>query len=99
MVLLLLGDSQVERIWPSVRLDREVLRDAIYFPVKNRSAILSGYKSITAAVRIMVNASTWIKYFFHCSYLSSVYLLFNFREDCNLLIHLLYFNSLPLLSG
>ena len=54
MVLLLLGDSQVERIWPSVRLDREVLRDAIYFPVKNRSAVLSGYKSITAAVRISV---------------------------------------------
>ena len=54
MVLLLLGDSQVERIWPSVRLDREVLRDAIYFPVKNRSAVLSVYKSITAAVRLAV---------------------------------------------
>ena len=42
MVLLLLGDSQVERIWPTVRLDREMLRDAIYFPVKNRGAVSAG---------------------------------------------------------
>ena len=52
MVLLLLGDSQVERVWPTVRLDREVLRSAIYFPVKNRASILSGYSSITASVSI-----------------------------------------------
>ena len=52
MVLLILGDSQVERIWPSVRLDREVLRDALFFPVKNRSAILSGFNAMTASVRI-----------------------------------------------
>ena len=52
MVLLLLGDSQVERVWPTVRLDREVLRTAIYFPVKNRASILSGYSSITASVII-----------------------------------------------
>ena len=50
MVLLILDDSQVERIWPSVRLDREVLRDAIYFPVKNRGSVMSGFKSITASV-------------------------------------------------
>ena len=52
MVLLILGDSQVERIWPSVRLDREVLRDAIYFPVKNHGAIMQGFKSITASVSV-----------------------------------------------
>ena len=52
MVLLLLGDSQVQRIWPNVRLDRELLRDAIYVPVKNRASILSGYQSITASVSI-----------------------------------------------
>ena len=50
MVLLLLGDSQVERIWPTVRLDREMLRDAIFFPVKNRGAVSAGFQSITAAV-------------------------------------------------
>ena len=50
MVLLLLGDSQVERIWPTARLDREMLRDAIYFPVKNRGAVSAGFQSITAAV-------------------------------------------------
>ena len=54
MVLLLLGDSQVQRIWPSVRLDREILRDAIYFPVKNRDAIVSGYQSITASVNMVI---------------------------------------------
>ena len=51
MVLLLLGDSQVERVWPTVRLDRELLRDAIFFPVKNRASILSGFQSMTASVR------------------------------------------------
>ena len=52
MVLLMLGDSQVERIWPSVRLDRELLRDAIFYPVKNREAVTHGFRSITASVRI-----------------------------------------------
>ena len=50
MVLLLLGDSQVERIWPTVRLDREMLRDAIFFPVKNRGSVSAGFQSITATV-------------------------------------------------
>ena len=52
MVLLLLGDSQVERIWPSVRLDRELLRDAIFIPVKNQAAVADGFRSITASVRL-----------------------------------------------
>ena len=55
MVMLLLGDSQVERVWPTVRLDREVLRDAIFILVKNRQAIMTGYQSITAAVSILLN--------------------------------------------
>ena len=50
MVLLLLGDSQVERIWPTVCLDRKVLRDALFVPVKNRQSIMSGFQAITAAV-------------------------------------------------
>ena len=52
MVLLLLGDSQVERIWPSVRLDRELLRDAIFIPVKNQATVADGFRSITASVRL-----------------------------------------------
>ena len=51
MVLLLLGDSQVERVWPTVRLDRELLQDAIFSPVKNRASIVSGFRSMTASVR------------------------------------------------
>ena len=62
MVLLILGDSQIERIWPSVRLDREVLRDAIYFPVKNRGAIMQGFKSITANVSICTNITLVLTY-------------------------------------
>ena len=54
MVLLLLGDSQVSRVWPNVRLDREILRDAIYFPVKNRDCIVSGYSAITASVKMVI---------------------------------------------
>ena len=59
MVLLLLGDSQCERIWPTVRLDREVLRDAIFYPVKNRASVLPGYKSITSAVSINNCEPSW----------------------------------------
>ena len=55
MVMLLLGDSQVKRVWPTVRLDREVLRDAIFILVKNRQAIMTGYQSITAAVSVFLN--------------------------------------------
>ena len=54
MVLLLLGDSQVSRVWPNVRLDREILRDAIYFPVKNRDSIVAGYSAITASVNMVI---------------------------------------------
>ena len=54
MVLLLLGDSQVSRVWPNVRLDREILRDAIYFPVKSRDAIVTGYSAITASVNMVI---------------------------------------------
>ena len=52
MVFLVLGDSQVERIWPTVRLDREVLRDALFVPVKNRQSIMAGFQAITASVSI-----------------------------------------------
>ena len=52
MVLLLLGDSQVERIWPTVRLDSEVLRDVLFVPVKNRQSIMAGFQAITASVSI-----------------------------------------------
>ena len=54
MVLLLLGDSQVSRVWPNVRLDREILGDAIYFPVKNRDSIVAGYSAITASVNMVI---------------------------------------------
>lgn len=76
MVLLILGDSQIERIWPSVRLDREVLRDAIYFPVKNRGAIMQGFKSITANVSICTNITLVLTYISKLYYSKNIVRLF-----------------------
>ena len=88
MVLLLLGDSQVERVWPTVRLDRELLRDAIFFPVKNRASILSGFQSMTASVRHLFDSLVsptslelylWIvRDVFLLNYVGEI----SFRHDC-----------------
>ena len=40
--LLLLGDSQVERVWNHVRGDRDLLRTGLFFPVKSRKAMDAG---------------------------------------------------------
>lgn len=50
MQLLLLGDSQIERIWVNVRGNRELLRNAIYIPVKRLDQMAGGFNSITASV-------------------------------------------------
>ena len=48
--VLLLGDSQVERVWANVRGNREILRDAIFCPVKNRKSMLPGLQSVKPSV-------------------------------------------------
>ena len=53
MTLLVLGDSQVERVWNHVRGDREQLRTGQFYPVKNRSSVLNGFKSIKPNVSIV----------------------------------------------
>ena len=53
MTLLVLGDSQVERVWNHVRGDREQLRAGYFYPVKNRSSVLNGFKSIKPNVSIV----------------------------------------------
>ena len=50
MSVLLLADSQVERVWPNVRNNREAYRTAIFIPVKNFDQMLSGFQGITATV-------------------------------------------------
>ena len=54
MVLMLMADSQLERVWASVRNNREGYRTGLFVPVKNRQAIMSGYQSITAAVSVLI---------------------------------------------
>ena len=48
--VLLLGDSQVERVWANVRGNREILCDAIFCPVKNRKSMLPGLQSAKPSV-------------------------------------------------
>ena len=52
MVLMLMADSQLERVWASVRNNRKGYRTGLFVPVKNRQAIMAGYQSITAAVSV-----------------------------------------------
>ena len=48
--VLLLGDSQVERVWANVSGNREILCDAIFCPVKNRKSMLPGLQSVKPSV-------------------------------------------------
>lgn len=67
MTLLVLGDSQVERVWNHVRGDREQLRTGQFYPVKNRASVLNGFKSIKPNVSIVCwtlksfNRGIWYK--------------------------------------
>ena len=51
--LLILGDSQVERVWNNVRGNREILRSALYIPVKNRNSIIPGLQAVKPTVRVL----------------------------------------------
>ena len=55
--LLLLGDSQVERVWNHVRGDRDLLRTGLFFPVKSRKAMDAGFKALKATVSLCFNGS------------------------------------------
>ena len=48
--LLILGDSQIERVWNNVRGNREVLRSALFVPVKNRNSMIPGMQAIKPTV-------------------------------------------------
>ena len=52
MSLLLLADSNVERVWLSVRNNRERLRDAIFVAVKRYDQMQSGFQAILPSVSI-----------------------------------------------
>ena len=50
MSLLLIGDSNVERIWLHVKENREHLRTALFVPVKRIDQLSTGFQAITASV-------------------------------------------------
>ena len=50
--LLLLGDSQVDRVLNHVRGDRESLRTGLFFAVKSCAHLSFGFKSIKPSVSI-----------------------------------------------
>ena len=50
MSLLLIGDSNVKRIWLHVKENREHLRSAMFVPVKRIDQLSAGFQAITASV-------------------------------------------------
>ena len=50
MVLMLMADSQLERVWASVHNNREGYRTGLFVPVKNLSQLVNGVQSMTASV-------------------------------------------------
>ena len=54
MALLLLADSNAERIWLSVRNNRELLRSAIFVPVKCFDQMQAGFQAMLPSVSILV---------------------------------------------
>ena len=52
MTLLVLGDSQVSRVWSAVKANRDCLRTGSYEAVKNRDAIMPALGGIGEKVCI-----------------------------------------------
>jgi len=50
MSLLILGDSNVERAWLSVRNNRELLRTGNFIPVKRSDQMQAGFQAMTPNV-------------------------------------------------
>ena len=50
MSLLLLGDSNVERVWLNVRNNRELLRGAVFVAVKQFDQIHVGFQALHPSV-------------------------------------------------
>lgn len=55
MALMLLGDSNVERVWLNVRNNRELLRNAVVFSVKRFDQVQSGFQALVPSVSVNSN--------------------------------------------
>ena len=54
MTLLVLGDSQVSRVWSAVKANCECLRTGSYEAVKNRDALIPAHGGIGEKVCILL---------------------------------------------
>ena len=52
MSLLLLADSNAEKIWLNVRDNREMLRTAIFVPVKRLDQLQMGFQAMLPSVSL-----------------------------------------------
>ena len=55
MVLLLMADSQFERVWANIRNNREGYRTRIFIPVKNLGQLVNGVQGMTASVSLILS--------------------------------------------
>ena len=55
MALMLLGDSNVERVWLNVCNNRELLRSAVVFSVKRFDQVQSGFQALVPSVSVNSN--------------------------------------------
>ena len=58
MTLLVLGDSQVSRVWSAVKANRECLKTGSYEAVKNRDALMPALGGIGEKVCIFIKPLT-----------------------------------------
>ena len=58
MTLLVLGDSQVSRVWSAVKANRECLKTGSYEAVKNRDALMPALSGIGEKVCIFIKPLT-----------------------------------------
>ena len=58
MTLLVLGDSQVSRVWSAVKANRECLKTGSYEAVKNRDALMPALGGIGEKVCIIIKPLT-----------------------------------------
>ena len=59
----MLGDSNVERAWLHTRNNREMLRTAIFVPVKRIDQLQPSYQSITPSVSITIISRYYVSSF------------------------------------
>ena len=62
MSLVIIGDSQVERVWRNVRQNREILQTAVYAPVKRFAQLHDGLKAMSAQVKFLCD----LMYCYNC---------------------------------